>query len=457
MTGRSALSDAPQDAGAGSRPALHRTIGPFQMALYGLGSMLGSGVYGLMGQAAGQVGNAVWLAFLVALVAALLTALSYASLGSRYPRAGGAAYISERAYRSPLIGFVVGLAVACSSLTSVATQSRVFAANLATLTGGGEAIVTWLALGFLLLLTGLVLRGIRESMWVNVLCTCIEAAGLLLVVAVGISYWGSVDLFETPPAGEAASDVMMLLVLQGSVLTFFAFIGFEDTLNVAEECRDPQRTIPVGLIAAMAMAAVIYVAVAITAVSVLPWRELAAAPGPLTAVMERAAPWLPPIVYTAITLFAVANTALVNYVTASRLAYGMSHQGLLPAWLGRVHATRRTPHLAIVALFVVVTPLALIGTIGQLAAATVLLLLLVFALMNGALVLLKNRPGEPHGRFEIPLVLPILGSLVCAGLVIVRVTTGDWRAPALAGGMLAGILLLYALFRPKADRLSANA
>lgn len=437
------------------RPELHRSIGPFQMALYGLGSMLGSGVYGLIGQAAGQVGNAVWLAFLVALVAALLTAFTYASLGSRYPRAGGAAYIAERAYRSPLIGFVVGLAVACSSLTSVATQSRVFAANLASFTGSGAGTATWLALGFLLLLTGLVFRGIRESMWVNVLCTCIEAGGLLLVVAVGIRYWGSVDLFETPPPDEGAGDVMMLLVLQGAVLTFFSFLGFEDTLNVAEECRDPQRTVPIGLIAAMAMAAVIYVGVAITAVSVLPWRELAEAPGPLTAVMERAAPWLPPIVYGAITLFAVANTALVNYVTASRLAYGMAHQGLLPSWLGRVHVTRRTPHLAILAMFVIVTPLALVGTIGQLAAATVLLLLIVFALLNGALVLLKNREGEPRGLFEIPLVLPVLGSLVCAVLVIVRVVTGDWRAPALAGALLAGIFLLYALYRPKTARRAA--
>jgi amino acid transporter len=451
MTNPPVTTDALDDPVASGRPELHRSIGPFQMTLYGLGSMLGSGIYGLIGQAAGQVGNAVWLAFLVALVAALLTALTYASLGSRYPRAGGAAYVAERAYRSPLIGFVVGLAVACSALTSVATQSRVFAANLAGLTGSsGEGTVTLLALGFLLLLMGLVLRGIRESMWVNVLCTCIEAGGLLLVVAVGIGYWGSVDLLETPPPGEGVSDVMILLVLQGAVLTFFAFLGFEDTINVAEECRDPQRTIPIGLIAAMAISAVIYVAISITAVSVIPWRELAAAPGPLTAVMNKAAPWLPSIVYTAITLFAVGNTALVNYVTASRLAYGMAHQGLLPAWLGRVHERRRTPHLAILTLFAVAAPLAVIGTIGQLASATVLLLLTVFALLNFALVILKNREGEPHGRFEIPLVLPILGSLVCAGLVIVRVATGDWRAPTLAGGMLAGILLLYVLFRLKA-------
>jgi amino acid transporter len=447
MANNPAATGLVDDPGKAARPELHRSIGPVQMTLYGLGSMLGSGIYGLIGQAAGQVGNAVWLAFLVALVAALLTAFTYASLGSRYPRAGGAAYVAERAYRSPFVGFVVGLAVACSALTSVATQSRVLAANIASLTGGGEGTVTLLALGFLLLLTGLVLRGIRESMWVNMLCTFIEAGGLLLVVAVGISYWGSVDLLETPPPGEGASDVMILLVLQGAVLTFFAFIGFEDTINVAEECRDPQRTIPIGLIAAMAIGAIIYMAVSITAVSVLPWRELAAAPGPLTAVMDKAAPWLPSIVYTAITLFAVGNTALVNYVTASRLAYGMAHQGLLPAWLGRVHQQRRTPHLAILALFAVTAPLALVGTIGQLASATVLLLLTVFVLLNGALVILKNREGEPQGKFEIPLILPILGSLVCAGLVIVRVATGDWRAPVLAGGMLAGILLLYALLR----------
>jgi basic amino acid/polyamine antiporter, APA family len=169
----------------------------------------------------------------------------------------------------------------------------------------------------------------------------------------------------------------------------------------------------------------------------------------------KAAPWLPPIVYTAITLFAVANTALVNCVTASRLAYGMSHQRLLPAWLGRVHATQRTPHLAILALFAGGAPLAVIGTIGQRVAATVLMLLTVFALLNRALVILKNREGEPRGRFEIPLVLPILGSLVCAGLVIVRVTTGDWRAPAIAGALLAGIFLLHALVRPKAGRHAA--
>jgi amino acid transporter len=428
-------------------PSLMRTIGPAQMALYGLGSMLGAGIYGLIGKTGGQAGNAVWLSFVVALVAALLTALSYASLGSRYPRAAGAAYVTERAYGFPLLSFMVGLALVCSGLTSIATQSQVFAANIAVLMGLESVPLSWLALGFLLILTGIVFRGIRESMWVNVLCTLIEAGGLVLVIVAGASYWGSVDYLETP--ASPASDPAALLVMQAAVLAFFAFIGFEDMINVAEETRDPERTVPLGLILAMAAAALLYIGVAVTAVSVVPWQELAEAPGPITAVMERAAPSLTPLLFTAITLFAVANTALVNYVTASRLIYGMARQGLLPQRLGDVHAGRRTPHLAVAALFLVLAPLALLGTTTELAAATVLLLLLVFMVVNGALFVLKGRDGERRGRFEIPRAIPALGALTCLILIVVRVATGDWQAPALAGALLIGAFALHVLMQRK--------
>ncbi len=428
-------------------PSLKRTIGPVQMALYGLGSMLGAGIYGLIGKAAGQAGNAVWLAFVVALVAALLTALSYASLGSRHPRAAGAAYVTQRAYGFTLLSFMVGIALVCSGLTSIATQSQVFAANLASLFGLEGLPLSWFALGFLLILTGIVFRGIRESMWVNVLCTIIEAGGLVLVIVVGASYWGSVDYLATP--AMVGGDHAALLIMQASVLAFFAFIGFEDMINVAEETRDPERTVPLGLILAMAGAALLYIAVAVTAVSVVPSAELAEAPGPITAVVERAAPSIPPVVFTAITLFAVANTALVNYVTASRLIYGMARQGLLPARLGSVHAARRTPHIAVAVLFLVLAPLALLGTIAELAAATVLLLLLVFTVVNGALFILKGRKDERKGRFEIPRAIPALGALTCLILIVVRVTTGDWRAPALAGALLLAAFLLHVLMQQR--------
>lgn len=428
-------------------PTLHRSVGPFQMTLYGLGSMLGAGLYGLIGKAAGEVGNAVWLAFIVALVAALLTALSYASLGSRYPRAAGAVYVAQRAYGFPLLSFMVGLALVCSGLTSIATQSRVFGANFLELFGLDGLPVAAIALCYLFGTTVIIFRGIQEAMWVNILCTVVSVAGLLLVVAVGLPYWGSVDYFETPPiSGDGpVDDLAFLIVIQGAVLAFFAFIGFEDMYNVAEEVREPEKTIPIGLISAMAIAAIVYIAVAITAVSVVPWNELAAAPGPITEVVTRAAPIIPPILFTAITIFAVANTGLVNFVTASRLLYGMARQNLLPDHLGKVHRHRRTPHLAILVLFLILVPLAVTGTIAELAAATVLLLLTVFAVVNGALFILKGRKGEPPGRFEIPRIVPALGFIVCLGLIVVRVSAGDWRAPAIAGGLLVACFLIYLL------------
>jgi amino acid transporter len=440
---------------SGERPSLHRAIGPVQMALYGLGSMVGAGIYGLIGKAAGITGNAVWLAFLVALVGALLTALSYASLGSRYPRAGGAAYVTQRAFSFPMLSFLVGLALVCSGLSSIATQSQVFAANLAALTGWKTVPIHWLALGFILILTGIVFRGIRESMWVNVLCTAIEVGGLILVVVAGASYWGSVDYLETP--ADFGDDLALSLIMQGAVLAFFAFIGFEDMYNVAEETRDPERTVPLGLLLAMAAAALLYIAVAVTAVSVVPWQELAEAPGPITEVMNRAAPALPPSLFTAITLFAIANTALLNYVTASRLIYGMARQGLLPLRFGDVHPGRRTPHIAIAALFLVLVPLALVGTVAELAAATVLLLLLVFMVVNASLFVLKQRKGEKPGRFEVPVFVPACGAAVCFVLIVVRVGTGDWRAPAIAGALLLGSFAIYVLMRRHWTRAAGAA
>ncbi len=426
---------------AESEPSLKRAIGPVELTLYALGSMLGSGIYALVGKAAGVVGNAVWLSFIAALCAALLTALSYASLGSRYPRAGGASYVTDRAFGWPILSFAVGLALVCSGMTSVATQSRVFATNLASLLGVASIPVEAFALGFLLITAGIVFRGIRESMWVNVVCTLVEVTGLLIVIAVGFSYWGSVDYFETPASTLEGSTA--LLILQGSILTFFAFIGFEDTYNVAEEVKNPETTIPIALVTAMLLATVLYIAVAISAVSVVPYQELSAAPAPLAAVLERAAPAFPAVVLVAITMFAVANTALVNYVTASRMLYGMSNQGLLPPAVGRVHPTRQTPHIAILILFALLAPLMLSASISELAAATVLLLLFTFAIVNAALFVLKRRPGEPEGRFEIPTWVPALGCLLCLVLIVVRVASSDIKAPLIAGALIAGILGLY--------------
>lgn len=445
------------------KPTLARHMGLAALVIYGVGDMLGAGVYGLVGKAAGIMGNAVWLAFLGSMVAALLTGLSYACIGSRYPRAAGAAYVTHRAYGFPLLSYLVGLTVVASGLTSMATGSRIIAGFVNDLLGPARALPLELIVAvFLVLLTGIVFRGIRESMWVNIACTSIEVFGLAVVVFVGVRYWGSINYLEMPTATNGtASTLSLMLVLQGAVLTFFSFIGFEDILNVAEEVKEPRRNVPLGLILALCIATCVYMAVSISAVSVLPHNELAQSKSPLVDVVRKAAPWFPPVVFAAISIFAVANTALLNYVMGSRLLYGMARQGMLPSMLGRVHATRRTPHIAIMVLLAVVLILSLSGDIGDLASATSLLLLGVFVVVNLGLILLKRRPNEPRGSFEVPAIVPALGAIVCLSLIFARIYGPiverkpdqslfvALKAPLIALAIGVVILILFALVRPK--------
>lgn len=438
--------------------SLRRTIGPWQILFYGLGSMLGAGIYVLIGKAAGVLGNAVWLAFVASMVAALLTGLSYASVGSRYPKAGGAAYVTQRAYRCGRLSYAVGIAVTMSGLTSMAAGLQAIANSLISFFEWGISVKLVAILGALLL--GLVIyRGIRESMWANVLCTVVEVSGLLFIIAVGAKYWGGVNYLEVPPAaaGTGIAGISAIVILQGAVLTFFSFIGFEDILNVSEEAKNPQRAIPFGLVGAMLAAVVIYMAVAITAVSVLPWQVLAESKTPLMEVAHKAAPWFTGIkpVFFVITLFSIGNTALLNYIMGSRLLYGMAGQRLMPAFLGQVHPRRRTPHIAIGVLFLIVSTLILVGGVKPLAEATALLLLSVFVVVNVALIILKRRPDEAPGGFEIPTIVPALGAVVCLILIASRVhgavtsTAPDAHiAPIAAGVIIVLSLVLFQWLKP---------
>jgi amino acid transporter len=322
------------------------------------------------------------------------------------------------------------------------------------------ASVAIIIVAFLLMLTFVNFWGIRESMWTNILCTAVEVGGLLFVIAVGMRYWGSIDYFETPPAADgSATRLGPTMLFSGAVLTFFAFVGFEDMLNVSEEVKSPERTMPWGIILAVAIATLLYIGVAVTSVSVVHYTVLAKAPAPLAAITEKAAAWMPPWVFKVVTMFAVANTVLINYIMGSRLLYGMARQGLVPAALGRVHATRRTPHRAILALLCVVLVLAFASGVTQLGTATGLLLLFCFAIVNGALIVLKLRPGEPRGSFEVPVIVPALGICVNVALIVFRLMDqariarespqAGLSAPAIAGLLVLGISVLFLIMRPK--------
>lgn len=432
--------------------ALARNIGLFALIIYGVGDMIGAGIYGTIGVAAGKMGNAVWLAFVFSMIAALFTGLSYASLASRHPRAAGAAYVTERAFGWEFLSYVVGLAVVFSGLTSMAAGSRVFAQYLQPLVGLPPL---WLLfLGFIGLLTLVNFIGIRECVWVNIVCTFVEVGGLLFVIGVSLPYFGSVNYLEVPASAGAISPG---LVLSGAVLTFYAFVGFEDLLNLSEEVKNPQRNMPWGIVGAVACVTVVYILVSIAAVSVVPYSRLGdlSLGAPLAQITAVAAPWLPKNTYTFITLFAVANTALMNFIMGSRLMYGMAKQGLLPSALGTVHKSRRTPYVAILVLALMVSCLAFTGDIKDLASATSLLLLLVFALMNASLIVLKLRKGEQPGKFEIPLFIPILGCIVCFVLIGSRLASAgaDPKAPLIALALIVLISILYFIMRPDRSKL----
>jgi amino acid transporter len=462
---------APTEESNSHAPALAQTMGLSALIIYGVGDMLGAGVYALMGRAAGKMGNAIWLAFAISMLAALFTGLSYASLGSRYPRAAGASYIAQRAFNRTFLSYVIGLAICASGLTSFATQARSFTGyglgfmglslpgiKDATLPPAATGLVWAFIIGFILFLTLVNLRGMKESTWMNALCTSVEVGGLLLLIAVGIQFWGSVNLLEVPATNAQGSALLPdlgalgigTLALQGGILTFYAFIGFEDMLNVSEEVKDAPRTFPRAVVAALIITALIYAAVAITAISVVPWRELAASNQPLVDVMKRAAPWFPSPLFSAIALFAIANTALLNYIMGSRLVYGMARQGLLPRALGEVHPKRKTPTRAIWVLMFIVVALTFAGDISALATATSTLLLFIFIVVNASLIVLKSRPNEPKGFFEVPTFVPVCGIAVSLLMLGAAAFDPDRRASfAIALGLVAFITVLYFVMKPK--------
>lgn len=416
---------------------LQRHIGFTALVIYGVGDILGAGIYGLIGKAAGEMGNAVWIAFAASMVAAGLTGLSYASLGSRYSKAGGAAYLAHRAFGSPFLAYLVGLAALCSGITSMATASRAFAGYFTKLVP--SLPVEIIVAGFCLMIAGVVLRGIRESMWLNIVCTTIELSGLLLILVVGARYLGGVNYLDAVTPGNPSGEIGFPLILSGAVLTFYSFIGFEDIINVSEEVKDPARNVPWGILLAVLISSVIYIGISLVAVSVIPAAQLMASSAPLVEVVKVAAPWFPPVGFTFIALFAVANTALLNFIMGSRLVYGMANDGLLPKLLGRVSPKRNIPHYASYAILALMLVLALSGDIASLARSTSVLLLFCFVVVNLSLIVLKRRKSEKRGGFEVPYFVPALGVVVCLAM-LASVKAQEARV---AGGLLLGIVVLY--------------
>lgn len=422
--------------------SLKRVFGLPTLVIYGVGDILGAGIYAVIGKIAGLSGTLVWVSFLTAMVVAALTALSYAELGSRFPQSGGVACFVHKAFRTDWLSILVGWLMFCTCLVSMATLSKAFAGYLNTF---APVIPAWLII--LALFSGLAFinfRGMQESSALNIFCTALEASGLLIVILVSTLFLtGSGAGAGNPPVSLVPSEqaIGWTGVLQGAALAFYAFIGFEDIVNVSEEVKNPERNVPRAILFALAIAGVVYVLVSWLATNVISPSELAASNAPLLDVVRRAQPNFPQIIFTLIALFAVLNTALLNFVTASRLLFGMSREGLLPAWLGKLHPRRKTPYRTLFIILPIVIFLALSGTLQFLAGTTATLILAMFCLVNLSLLLIKRRESQTNG-FQVPYLIPALALVF--NLVLVAFASQESHILAL---VFTGVGILIILLR----------
>ncbi len=446
---------------------LRRVLGPKLLLLFIVGDILGAGIYAVTGQMAGQVGGIVWLPFLLAFVVASMTALSYLELVTKYPQAAGAALYAHKAFGIHFVTFLVAFAVVCSGITSASTSAKTLADNL---TGGlvvngwvdgevGAGTITALAMGFMVLLALINLRGVGESVKFNVVLTLVELAALSIVIGVGFYAMArnGADFSEIVTFRDYEDKGLFLAVTAATSIAFFAMVGFEDAVNMVEEVKDPIRLFPRTMLTGLGIAVIIYMLVAVSVVAVLTGPELktiADSEGrALLEVVSKGAPDLPvDRIFPFLAVFAVANTALINMLMASRLLYGMARQGVLPRRLGTVLPGRRSPWVSII--FSTVLALGLIfyvtrdaesNVVANLSNVTAFLLLCVFAIVNVACMVLRSDPGQSEGRhFRAPGALPLVASALCVFLA------GPWvdreaEVYRIAAALMAIGIALWAL------------
>jgi APA family basic amino acid/polyamine antiporter len=433
------VAATPGVAAVPAEPSLHRVLGPWLLLLFIVGDILGTGIYALTGQVANQVGGVVWLPFLVAFVLALVTAFSYLELVTKYPKAAGAALYAHKAFGIHFVTFIIAFAVMCSGITSASTASRAFAANLSTAFGFDFAAtgITLIGLAFMAVVAIVNFRGVGESVKANVVLTSVELTGLLIIIVIGL--WaigaGEGDVSRVTQFQTAPDKTAFWAVIGATTLAFFAMVGFEDSVNMAEETHNPSKIFPKILLAGLLITGTIYVLVSISAITLVPAEELGEGETPLLKVVQAGAPNFPLWIFGFITMFAVANSALINMLMASRLVYGMSRERVLPPALGKVHVARRTPYLAIG--FTTLLAFALITFVGEVPAlggTTALLLLCVFTVVNIAVLVLRNdRVGHEH--FRTPTFLPVVGAIACAFFA------GPWTGRDPVQYTIAGILI----------------
>lgn len=385
---------------------LKRHMGLFQLTMYGTGLILGAGIYVLIGEAAGFAGDSVWIAFALGSVVALFAGFSYAELSSIFPKAAAEYVFIKNAFKNNFFAFLIGWLTAVTSIITAATVALGFGGYFAEFVNIPIIIS---AIGLLVILSIVNFVGIRESAWTNTIFTIIEASGLILIIIIGFTFANPepVNYYESP---SGFSGIVIAFVL-----IFFAFIGFEDMANIAEEVKKPKKTLPKAIILSVVIAGILYVLVSLAVVRVVNWEELANSSAPIALVAERGLGAEAHILLSSIALFAITNTVLITLVAGSRIFYGMAKEKVFPAIIGKIHLKTKTPWVAVIVILITSMAFTLIGDIVIVANITVFAIVITFAAVNLAVIVLRYTEPDIERKFKVPInigkfpILPLFG------------------------------------------------
>jgi len=418
---------------------LKRSITLFEAVTYTLCVIIGAGIYVLIGAASGVAGNGVWLAFLFAALIAACTGLSYAELASKMPHDAGEYEYAERSFLSKRFAFGVGWLKLISSIIAAAAVSLGFGGYFSSLFGVPHVWGALLLVGLAMLLN---LFGAQSTMKASGFLVVVTIAGLLIVIFSGAGYVGSVDYLDLTFGWSG--------VFSAAALIFFAFLGFEEIANMGEEAKDPRNMLPKALMISIVISTVLYTAVALVAVSVIPWQALSTSASPLSLVANTTLGPNGSLLLAIIALFATGSTTFALLFAFSRMVYGMAEDGSMPqAFLALSKSS--TPYVAVLATGLVTALIVLLGDIKFVASVTDFGALFVFMIINLCVIALRYRPDHMHGRFRTPLNIGRFPLLSGAGTVfcLYMLTRLDLQATFLSLAVLMIGMALYVLFIEK--------
>ncbi len=397
-----------------SHTTLKRSLTLPLVTLYGLGVTIGAGIYVLVGVTAGRAGMSAPLAFIAAAFVMSFSAASYSELSGRLPVSAGEAAFVDRAFSRAWLSLAAGLGIVAAGVVSAAAICVGSVGYVQQFVPLPAHILIPL---IVVLMTAIAAVGIMESVGLAAILTALEILGLIAVIAGGFHTQPDM-LVRIPEVVEGAGNwAMWAGVLSAGVIAFFAFIGFEDIVNVAEEVIEPERTMPWAIGLTLVISTILYVLVAYVAVMSVPIETLAASTAPLSLLFSEVTAF-PALLIAAIASLATLNGVIVQEVMASRVLYGLSNLGHLPGWLAHVHGWTRTPLKATLLIGATILVLAMAVPLEALAEWTSRVTLSVFALVNGALIRIKqSEPELPAGVFRVPMWVPVAGLAACLGFL----------------------------------------